>query len=185
MTTPKLVQMRYSAGQYGKFVPSLEDLENLVAQCGMVCYGCDILMVWTREESQPRCATLQHDRDGTIRIICLSCNSRHQHYPGDSFYQRDRNLLRCGACHLEKPPDDFYLSTTHRTGFNTRCTKCQKEAYETRRGSILARHARYREDNREKVRRQGANYYKEHREARKEQMREYRRRVKADGHPTT
>jgi hypothetical protein len=52
-------------------------------------------MNWWLTEGSSTVITLQHDRDGTIRLICKGCNSRHHLHPGDSYYQMPRGHKRC------------------------------------------------------------------------------------------
>lgn len=108
----RFLKMRYTAKAYGKYVPTFSELERAFRKLsGFRCVGCDKVMRWTKKESSlADTVTLQHDADGGIRLICFSCNDRHMHYPGDSFYTRNRNMKLCGMCKTEKPFDEFTKS---------------------------------------------------------------------------
>ena len=102
--------MGYKAKADGKAVPALAWLEANVPE-GMVCPCCHRTMNWLRKDGGSTCITLQHDRDGTMRLICFGCNSRHSHMPGDSFYQLPSGTKKCHYCGEIKPDAEFYAST--------------------------------------------------------------------------
>lgn len=109
----RISQMRSEAKKRGKRIPSYDNLEAMIDDLGpeMICIGCDRKMLWFRRSGDPsRTISLQHNRDGTMSLICVSCNTRHHSYPGDSFYDRDKSLRRCGKCEKELPLDNFYPS---------------------------------------------------------------------------
>ena len=83
----RFLQMRTQAGSDGKAVPSPEWFER-EAPPDMVCPPCGVQMVWHKQTDPRRVLTLQHDRSGRMRLICMSCNVRHASYPGDYFYDK-------------------------------------------------------------------------------------------------
>jgi len=105
----RMTQMRYTAKAEGKTVPEMDQLEQLVsALLDFKCCYCDRVMVWFRtRETAGRTVTLQHDRSGAFRLLCLRCNGRHANYPGDSLYCRPDDLHRCCACKEWKSRDQF------------------------------------------------------------------------------
>lgn len=102
-TTPQCVkhyrirQMRHAAKGRGRYVPTTEELERLFdSLVDFRCPHCSRRMDWTNKDG-PNVVTLQHDDSGTIRLLCMPCNSRHRDI-GDAFYDRDPNQKVCNAC---------------------------------------------------------------------------------------
>ena len=104
-------QMRQCAQHAGKIIPTVEHLERLANELsGMVCPACRLPMIWTGTPKS-RVVSLQHDQDGTLRLICQSCNCRHANI-GDAFYEilgPDRKL--CRRCSTVKPLSEFHKRT--------------------------------------------------------------------------
>jgi len=69
-------QMRCTAKRNGKQVPSYDDLERM---CNDTCAECGVVMnLLSRAGELERTASLQHYRDGSMAIVCRSCNTRYQ-----------------------------------------------------------------------------------------------------------
>jgi hypothetical protein len=103
--------MRDSASFKGKFVPDKHLLFVLAEQVeanAMKCSHCSQIMVWRGEKGQRNVVSLQHDRDGGIRLLCFDCNFNHRYFPGDTFYTTPRGWKYCPKCSTAKPPGDFY-----------------------------------------------------------------------------
>ena len=49
------------------------------------CPECGTAMNWFTADGASTVATIQHYRDGTIAIVCKSCNTRHAFMDGDSY----------------------------------------------------------------------------------------------------
>ena len=116
-----------------KKMPPVSLLESLVQD--MTCRGCKRKMVWTRKEDSKRVMTLQHDRDGSLTLLCQSCNSAHKNFPGDSFYQydiSDPNTF-CRWCMTQKTASDFYKSKLTFSGLLNGCKDCRREYYSKRK----------------------------------------------------
>lgn len=90
--------MRFSARRKGKYVPTLDELDALLAAHGMNCQHCKAKMNWTAREGWRTVVSLQHDRDGSIRLLCLACNTSHSTQPGDSFYEIPADHKKCSGC---------------------------------------------------------------------------------------
>lgn len=108
----RMLQMRWTAKYHGKTIPSISELENLIPK-DMKCPVCSRTMNWFRKEGHSTVITLQHDRDGSHRILCQACNVRHAFREGDSFYQ-SKDLKRCQRCGELKPYTDFYADNSKR-----------------------------------------------------------------------
>lgn len=126
----RFAYMRWCASNRGLAVPSREELERLLALSnGMRCADCGKQMVWIREAGvRDAAVSLQHYRDGTFGLVCSSCNTRHQHMPGDTFRQVGPDFKHCARCNTTKPRSEFY---PHRAGGSkgrsSNCIKCSRE----------------------------------------------------------
>lgn len=92
-------QMQVTAERFGKVVPTLEQLSAMVAD---VCVDCGVRLHWLAGNERATMATLQHYRDGTLGIVCHSCNSRHASMPGDTYRDMPKDHKRCPRCELVK-----------------------------------------------------------------------------------
>ncbi|MGR3218716.1 MAG: hypothetical protein ACUZ8H_02715 [Candidatus Anammoxibacter sp.] len=128
-------QMRVNAKRYWKEVPLYWELENMLSWTeGMVCQPCKRPMNWLSEEGQSTVVTLQHDRSGTMRLICRACNSCHHHYEGDTFYDKPEGTKLCKSCNRILPELDFCKDNSKASKLKSYCRECTKEKhYEWRR----------------------------------------------------
>lgn len=117
--------MRNTARSRNKYIPSHQELETLLdVTNGMACIGCNTKMVWTRKENNKKVMTLQHDRDGTLRFLCQSCNARHVGFEEDSFYSNLKLKLFCHRCKEPKTKQDLYPDKRYFTGYTNWCRNC-------------------------------------------------------------
>jgi bacterioferritin-associated ferredoxin len=122
-------QMRDNANTCRKTIPSMEELESLVPP-GMMCVVCKRTMTWlAKEKGRSPVISLQHDRDGTHRLICYACNIRHAVLPGDLIYKLDLTRERyCHKCKSVKPLDSFARlikgSPRKTTRLSSQCKAC-------------------------------------------------------------
>lgn len=120
--------MRTTAKRKGKSVPEYADLFNLIPP-DMACPACRRAMVWTQAEGAARVVTLQHNRDGSHALICLSCNTRHAALPGDSFYDLPDGHRRCPGCEQTLPVASFATDRARSSGLKTYCRECANERH--------------------------------------------------------
>jgi len=156
----RFASMRSGAKKANKYVPSHEELEVLFDP-EMICPDCKVKMNWRAKDGRSTVATLQHYRDGTLGIVCLSCNTRHAFMPEDTYREMPKDHKYCPKCKSIKHENDFYLDA-HRQGVLKRksyCNKCSDESYK-----------KWVEQNREKY---------------NQRQREYRARRKENGNPVT
>ena len=106
-------QMRAKAKQAGKAVPSHEWLEGNHPK-PLICRCCSRQMNWRQIDGAATVACLQHNRNGTMEIICLSCNTRHGQMKGDEFYDLPQDSKQCPGCSQVKPFSDFYTDKSGR-----------------------------------------------------------------------
>lgn len=103
--------MRDCAIARGKLVPSKDELLRMaeeVEASGHKCSHCKEQMVWRGEKGQRNVVSLQHDRSGTVRLLCMDCNFNHRYFPGDTYYDTPLGWKYCPKCSTAKPPEDFY-----------------------------------------------------------------------------
>lgn len=140
----RIASMRAAAARRGKVSPSREEMEALVPN-PFVCEGCHREMVWLQRDGASQQATFQHDRDGTLRIICLRCNSRHSTMPGDMFWEIPEGHKYCPSCAQVLPLTQFYSSPAFTTGALPSCIPCyavkNRIAKAKRRQAKRAQHA--------------------------------------------
>jgi len=102
----RLYQMRNSSRHRGLYCPTEEEIESMLPP-DMKCGDCSETMVWTSKEDRRRVATIQHYRDGSLGIVCRSCNSRHVWMEGDSFREIPKDHRYCKVCDTVKPLTEF------------------------------------------------------------------------------
>jgi len=119
----RISSMRARAARDGKMVPTRDEIASLAAQ-SMTCVGCKRPMNWLRSSGTSTQVTLQHDRDGTIRLLCLACNTRHAQHPGDSFYTIPAAKKWCPDCGDVLPKADFCRDLSRPLGLKSYCRKC-------------------------------------------------------------
>lgn len=125
----RIKQMRDDAKESGKTVPTNDELERLfdaAEASGLVCEVCTRAMNYVRANGHSTIVSLQHDRDGGYRLICLGCNVRHQNYPGDTFYEVQPDSKRCSACGEIKSHAEFYSHRSNPSGLRSDCKACSK-----------------------------------------------------------
>ncbi len=122
-------QMRATAKRRGKAVPLHEWLEESCAKT-MVCRCCSRGMNWRQVDGPSTVACLQHNRDGTMEIICLSCNTRHGQMNNDEFYSLPQGSKRCPSCRQVKSLSDFCADNSGRWGNRkSTCRPCSTAAH--------------------------------------------------------
>jgi hypothetical protein len=124
----RIASMRSRSTRDGKVTPSRAEIEALIPD-PFTCVGCDRPMTWLRADEPSRQATLQHDRDGRIRILCLGCNTRHAQHPGDSFYSIPKGMKRCPDCSQVLPEQTFAVDRSRPAGRKTYCRECSSARF--------------------------------------------------------
>ena len=127
-------KMRARAQQSGKVVPTWEQLDEMLQPClnehGELgaCPCCGRQMQWRAgsEMKIGRTISLQHNLDGTMCFICLSCNVGHGHSKvGDRYLESTPvGFKHCGDCDTVKPLDQFNKSRRNSTGVASFCREC-------------------------------------------------------------
>ena len=141
-----------SAAKYGKkYVPSLYEIESLVPK-DMICQDCGKLMHWI-DGDQKDCATLQHYRDGTLALVCLTCNVRHGQMPGDSYRDIPKGFKLCTCCKTMKPLSDFGKRSAKEGDYpKSKCKVCDLDAQKKWRAQNPERYKKLNKLNNDKKR---------------------------------
>lgn len=123
-------QMRAGAKRNGKIVPSHQHLENMVSLENR-CLDCNSKMNWLAIENQVLVATLQHYRDGSLGLVCRSCNTRHAYMPDDTFRKIGVDEKLCPKCKIVKKVSSFCKDNS-RSGIRklkSYCRDCSRDAH--------------------------------------------------------
>lgn len=125
----RLLQMQHAAKADKKYVPSLWELQALIPS-GMICKDCNEVMHWVDGENRQRGAVLQHYRDGSLAIVCFSCNTKHGLMPGDMYRDILRGQKLCRACKTIKPIEAFSVRKDAKKVYPvSKCKPCSHNAY--------------------------------------------------------
>ena len=116
-------QMRALAKSRGLYAPADDELQRIVP-AAMDCPDCGRKMNWLARDGQLLVATLQHYRDGTLAIVCRSCNTRHAYMPGDSYRDMPKDSKLCPCCMQIKPESEFSKDRS-RSGERQIKSKCK------------------------------------------------------------
>ena len=117
-------QMRAKAKQSGKLVPSHEQLEAMLRDN---CTDCGVAMnLLSKSGEREKTASLQHYRNGSLGIVCTSCNTRHAFMPSDTYRDMPKDHKWCPRCEAAKPFSE-YAADNGRTGpmkLKSWCKQC-------------------------------------------------------------
>ena len=122
-------QMRASSKRRGKVVPTREQLNQMVDACRMRCAHCKKQMNWLARDGSATVATLQHNRNGSMCFLCLSCNTRHAQFKDDTFYSRDISTHPCRDCGKEFSKENFFKDRSRPLGIKPYCKDCSNERH--------------------------------------------------------
>jgi hypothetical protein len=149
-------QMRSRAKRDGKTAPTHEQLHTMPGS-NLTCPDCTRRMNWLSAEGKSTVASLQHYRDGTLAIVCLSCNTRHASMDGDSYRDMPKDHKRCGKCREIKPATE-YTKDLSRSGDLQRkstCKTCSDKAANQWKDSNRDRYNEYQRQYRAKRKAEG------------------------------
>ena len=133
----RLSSMRSTAKRAGKEAPTVKEMESLIPS-PLVCGGCHRPMNWLQSQGASTQATFQHDRDGTLKIVCLSCNTKHACHPGDSFWSVPEGHKRCASCDRVLGAAAFSRDRSRPCGLKSSCKECSH-----------SQHTQWRTENRD------------------------------------
>jgi hypothetical protein len=137
-------QMQRTAKADRKLVPHVYQLESLIPG-DMKCPDCGVLMHWIDDDNRSSGAVLQHYRDGTLGIVCLSCNTKHGQMSGDMYRDVPQDHKLCIQCKTVKPLFNFSIRRDGKKPYPV--SKCKQCSYEAQLVWRKANPDRYRELN--------------------------------------
>lgn len=140
-------QMRSIAKYRGKTYPSYEWLEAEWDRLKNKCPVCRRILNWFRSEGIATVVTLQHDRDGNLKLLCHSCNVRHAFCKDDTFYSVGAKFKICPMCKVKKPSSEYWYTKDSR--WMNRVTYCKP--------CMTAKHREYTRANSTKLNSQRRN----------------------------
>jgi predicted RNA-binding Zn-ribbon protein involved in translation (DUF1610 family) len=152
--------MRSKAKQCDKYSPTRDEIESLL-NSEMLCPDCGVKMNWRSKDGRSTVASLQHYRDGTLGVVCLSCNARHASMPNDSYRNMAKDHKFCPSCQNIKHESCFSLDAGRSGNLKRKsyCKTCSNKSVN-----------KWKEKNREQY---------------NEYQRAYRAKRNADGNPIT
>jgi hypothetical protein len=124
----RISSMRSRAKRDGKVLPDRKDIEAMIPS-PFVCIGCSREMTWLRDRGASVQVTLQHDRDGSMRLICLGCNTRHAAHPSDTFYDIPSDQKFCPDCTRVLPRTSFAADRSRPIGLKSYCRECSSARF--------------------------------------------------------
>ena len=128
----RISRMRRGCTQRNLHAPSEQELESLFNTLDkMRCPVCGDKMQ-LMPEGRKGLVTIQHDRDGNVRLLCLACNVRHSDYPADTFYEKHQSEKWCNHCRQFRPLSRFNCDIHHKNGKRSWCKDCDNKAALTR-----------------------------------------------------
>lgn len=127
----RIGQMIQKAKRSGKAAPTKSQIQAMVSECGMVCVGCGRKMYWMGRENQKQVATLQHNRNGSMNLLCRSCNTRHATFDGDDFYSTPKDSHVCRCCGKLKAKSEFNKDKSRPLGVRSYCKSCSSIKYKS------------------------------------------------------
>ena len=143
----RFLYMRDRARQYGKSIPSWNQLEKMLLECldssgelG-VCPHCKRGMQWRCGDDNKIGSTisLQHDKRGGMRFLCTSCNASHGNSKlGDGWYDIQEGYKYCPKCASIKPNNSFGRCNPSKDGLQVRCRECHNRIARKYREAIYA-----------------------------------------------
>jgi len=157
--------MRNSSRENGKYIPSVAEIEAIIPE-SMLCPKCGRKMFWTQSQGDAALTlSLQHNADGSIGILCRSCNAREDDFPAGTFMKVPLDLKFCAKCHQLFPLCEFQKHGSKGKWMNlgSYCKPCHRQ--------------------RTKDAHRKAHSTKEGREYNRQYQRDYRIRRKLEGRP--
>jgi len=164
----RFIQMQKVAKSDGKYVPSIFQLEAVTPK-DMACQDCGVIMNWIDNSNRASGAVLQHYRDGTIAITCMSCNTKHGLMPGDSYREIPAGNKLCSSCKTIKPLSGFHQRKDGKKPYPmTKCKECNLKAQQAWREKnpdkyklLTKKHNDMKKQNPDKYRELDRKYYLE------------------------
>lgn len=120
------------AQQTNKYIPNWHELEELFQNLHqMKCPICNKQMVWcTKLGRLGDVISLQHNNNGTIMLICQSCNVGHGHsHLGDKYFSLKENKKYCPKCNKVLYKNQFNKTKRNKDNCDYLCKQCKSKIY--------------------------------------------------------
>lgn len=121
--------MRNSSRTNQKYIPSVAEIEAIIPE-SMLCPKCGRRMFWTQSHGDAALTlSLQHNLDGSIGILCRSCNAREDDFPNGTFMKVPLDLKFCAKCLKLFPLCEFqkHGSADKWNGLGSYCKPCHRQ----------------------------------------------------------
>lgn len=137
----KTDQMRRNAKVRGKVVPSFEWCEDRLkasTKCDKPSCVKELTLVTPFGQKPGKgtlkdVASLQHNNDGSLGILCVGCNSGHMGSKlGDAYFDLDVDEKLCPACDtIKSRASDFSKNAYKTDGISNECKPCASASKKT------------------------------------------------------
>lgn len=117
--------MRHAAQTKNKYQPSWEELEKILPK-NMICPTCSKQMIWHSSlGTKGDVVSLQHNYDGSIMLICHSCNAGHgQSHLKDKYFDIPVGYNYCSQCKYILKKAEFNKCMQNKNNLLGCCKKC-------------------------------------------------------------
>ena len=148
-------KMRSKAQRDGKVVPTWEECEKMLRPClnehgelgGCPCCGQQMQWRAGADKKIGPTISLQHNLDGTMCFICVSCNVGHgKSKMGDLYLDLEYDEKYCPDCDTVKSLYQFSKNISNSGGVRGICRECdtnRSRKYRTERDADPIKRARY------------------------------------------
>lgn len=147
----RIRQMIKAAKEAHKYTPSMQELEDLFwGAKNMMCKHCGKKMkMRAGKDGRRGCViTLQHNKDGSLDLICQSCNTKEGHTKHDKAFSMPKGKYVCSQCCDMKDIHMFAKCATNHKGHSSVCKQCVKIYYRNNQETIRAQKKEYNRANR-------------------------------------
>ena len=140
-------KMRSKAQGDGKVVPTWEQLDEMLLEClnehgelgGCPCCGQQMQWKAGADRKIGPTISLQHNLDGTMCFICLSCNVGHgKSKMGDLYLDLEYDEKYCPDCDTVKSLDQYNKNSSNSGGVRGICRECDTNRSRKYRAVIYA-----------------------------------------------
>ena len=109
-------------------------MNKMLRECydkGLKCPHCEKqMLLHSSEGSRKDVVSIQHNLDGSLQLLCLSCNTSHGNYRSDAiFYKMEEGRKNCTGCKEWLPFEMFSKNKCEASGLQTKCKKCESIRY--------------------------------------------------------
>lgn len=168
----RILKMVKGSIRRGLFTPDESVLDSMIDETGenLSCPSCGKSMTFhSSANGMADVLSIQHNSDGTVSLLCLSCNSRHgnMHNRDSRFPQCGADKKSCGVCKEILPLDEFYAGNCYR-GRQGSCKKCSlklsKQYIEKNADKMRAWRKKYHLSNKDRLNERSRIYHEQNKD---------------------